>query len=409
MTIDPPFFFFWALATCLAVKAIWDGKRWAWIACGVVAGLGFLTKYAMLFWLPFLFLFLAMDRGNRRWLKTIWPWAMVLVAIAFTTPVLVWNARHNWVSLRHVATQTSANDTGGWARRNLLEFVGAQIAIINPAIAVLMGGAVCYALGYWSHSDPNRPQMRFLLLLGLPFLIVCLLDSLWTKVQPNWPAPAYFTLLILTAYFISTRMQPLNTWRPWRGWFYGAIIFGLLVQPLVRGGATLYPLAAWINRTFPRQQGDRPRLAPSNFDLIFKLRGIADPFASTVDADLAQLPAGSFILCEDYQDASQLAFYLRGHPKTYFVGSYWTDPLVRRRRTQFDMWPDRQLDQPQLLGQDAIYIGTMAYAPLRESFQSVEALPDITIEHDGIRIRSILVWRCMEFKGISHPEGKGAY
>jgi hypothetical protein len=251
--------------------------------------------------------------------------------------------------------------------------------------------------------------MRFLVLLGLPFLIVCLVDSFWTKVQPNWPAPGYFTLVILTAYFVSTRMRTLAQWKPWRGWFWGAIVFGLVIQPVVRGGATLYPLAGWINRTFPRAAGDRARLTPSNFDVVFKLRGIANPFASTVGDELAQLSPGSFILCEDYQDASQLAFYVRGQPKTYFVGSYWTDPVVRRRRTQFDMWPDRQLDRPELIGKDAIYIGTMVYAPLRDSFQSVEALPDITIEYDGMRIRSFQVWRCRGFKGIVRPAGEGAY
>jgi hypothetical protein len=251
--------------------------------------------------------------------------------------------------------------------------------------------------------------MRFLLLLGFPFFLVCLLDSLWSKVQPNWPAPAYFTLLILTAYFLSTRLKSLRQWQPWRGWFYGAIVFGLLIQPVIRGGATLYSLASWTNRTFPRENSARPRLVPSNFDIVFKLRGIADPFAKTITADLAGLSPGSFILCEDYQDASQLAFYVDGQPNTYFVGSYWTDPLVRRRRTQFDMWPDRQLDRPELIGKDAIYVGTMAYAPLRDSFQSVEALPDITIEHDGMRIRSFQVWRCKGFKGIKRPEGEGAY
>jgi 4-amino-4-deoxy-L-arabinose transferase-like glycosyltransferase len=409
MTIDPPFFFFWALATCFAVKAILDGSRWGWIVSGVVVGLGFLTKYAMFLWLPFVFLFLLMDRKSISWLRTIWPWMMVAVAMAFTTPVIVWNAQHHWASLKHVATQTGANGSGGLSRGNLLEFVGAQVAIINPAIAVLIAGAVVYTLGSWSREDVHRRQLKYLLYLGLPFLVISFVDSFLAKVQPNWPAPGYFTLLILTAYFVSTRLQTRQQWLPWRGWFYGAIIFGLIIQPVVRGSMTLYPLAGWINRTFPRKLGDRPRVVPSNFDVVFKLRGIADPFAKTVSADLAQLPAGSFILCEDYQDASQLAFYVEGQPKTYFVGSYWTDPMVRRRRTQFDMWPDRQLDRSELIGKDAIYIGTMAYAPLRQSFEKIEALPDVVIQRQGLRIRSIQVWRCSGFKGIHRPDGEGTY
>src|SRR5438128_1846596 len=62
MTIDPPFFFFWALASCFAVKAIFDEKKWAWIAMGIAIGLGFWSKFTMLLWLVGLLLFLILDR-----------------------------------------------------------------------------------------------------------------------------------------------------------------------------------------------------------------------------------------------------------------------------------------------------------------------------------------------------------
>src|SRR3954465_5995367 len=51
MTIDPPFFFSWGLATCFAVKAIFDEKKWAWIAMGIAIGLGFWAKFTELYWL----------------------------------------------------------------------------------------------------------------------------------------------------------------------------------------------------------------------------------------------------------------------------------------------------------------------------------------------------------------------
>ncbi len=142
---------------------------------------------------------------------------------------------------------------------------------------------------------------------------------------------------------------------------------------------------------------------------MHKLRGVSDPFAANVSYDLQQLRPGSFVLCEDYQDAASLEFYLPGHPKTYFAGSYWTDPQVRRRLTQYDMWPDRRLDRPELLNQDAIYIGTMAYEPLRESFDSVRQLPDIVVSRDGMEIRSYTVWQCTGFKGMRRPQGAGPF
>jgi hypothetical protein len=121
---------------------------------------------------------------------------------------------------------------------------------------------------------------------------------------------------------------------------------------------------------------------------------------------------GSFVLCEAYEDASELAFYLPGQPKTYFAGSYWTalernGIPIRRRWTQFDLWPDRQLDRPELIGKDAIYIGTMADAPLRESFDSVERLPDIVVKLDGFDVVRWTVWKCFGFKGMHRPPGEG--
>ena len=119
------------------------------------------------------------------------------------------------------------------------------------------------------------------------------------------------------------------------------------MQPILGDLTRLYPIANWLDQHHPRNPKDgHPRHWVNALDMEYKLRGIADPFAKSIHDDLQQLPPGSFVLCETYEDASQLAFYLPGHPKTYFAGSYWTDLAVRRRWTQFDLWPDRQLNRP---------------------------------------------------------------
>jgi 4-amino-4-deoxy-L-arabinose transferase-like glycosyltransferase len=76
MTIDPPFYFCWALATYLLTFAVFDGgRRWAWLAVGAVAGVGFLAKYAMFLWFLPAAIVLLVDRPSRRWLRTPWPYA----------------------------------------------------------------------------------------------------------------------------------------------------------------------------------------------------------------------------------------------------------------------------------------------------------------------------------------------
>ena len=435
MTIDPPLFFCWAAATCLVAKAAFDGSRWAWPAAGAMAGLGVLAKYAMLLWPPLVLLWLAIDPAARRWLRSPWPWVMSAVALAFLTPPLVWNARHGWVTVAHVAAQTGAEHA---THGNLLEFVGSQVAAVNPALCVFLVGAVVYVLKDWfglrkagfevlprtgsdanepgaseyhraGVADPHRRALRFLLTIGGGMWAICLLDSLVAKVQVNWPAPAYFTLLILTAHFIADCRR--GDWKRWRGWFWGAVAFGLLASTLLHDATHLYPVAAWVDRRFPRSPGKdgQPRVwvSPKSFDLATKFRGIATPFATTIAADLHQLRPGAFVLCEDYMDASQLSFYLPGQPDTYFAGSYWTDPAVRRRWTQYDVWPDRQLDRPELKGKDAVYVGWPNYAPLRESFDKVTKLPDIVVRIAGLSVRTWAVYRCEGFHGMTRPAGPG--
>ncbi len=398
MTIDPPFFFFWALATCLVVTAVFENREWAWWVAGLVAGLGVLTKYSMLLWPLIVILFLCIDRPSRGKLKTSGPWIMAFVSLLFLTPILIWNARHEWVSFHHVSSQIGTQNNGG----NTFAFLASQLAALNPFVAGIMIAASVYV--FRSKSNPHYRELLFLLCIGGFFFLLCLLDSLKAKVQANWPAPAYFTLLILTAYSIAVQ------WRAVKGWFVGAVVFAIIMQPILHDMTRLYPVVGWINSTFPKwvRKDGQPILRAKNVDLEYKLRGIANPLASTVWSDLQALPPGSFVLCEAYEDASQLAFYLPGQPKTYFAGSYWTEPFpIRRRWTQFDIWPDRALDRTELIGHDCIYVGSMAFAPLRNSFQSVQRLPDITIKVRGFEVTSFEVWKCRGFRGMKRPPGEG--
>src|SRR5437868_8955268 len=74
MTTDPAYLFCWAAASCLAVKAIWDQRRWAWIALGIMVGIGTLARFSMPLWMAGLLLFLITTPQMRRHLRTPWPW-----------------------------------------------------------------------------------------------------------------------------------------------------------------------------------------------------------------------------------------------------------------------------------------------------------------------------------------------
>jgi hypothetical protein len=118
-----------------------------------------------------------------------------------------------------------------------------------------------------------------------------------------------------------------------------------------------------------------------------------------VSDELATLGDGAFILCDDYQQTAETAFYARGQPKTYCAGPYFG-----KRLSQYDMWPDRRLhDNPELAGRNAIYVGKGGRLPVEveRAFARAEKLPPIPVYAGDVEVKTFKLWRCYGFKGMS--------
>jgi len=406
MTIDPPYYFAWAMATCLAFHAVTRGARWAWIGAGVFIGLSFLAKYAALLWLVCLLIYLIVDKPQRRWLRTVWPWATIGVAILFTIPVIVWNMQHDWVTFGHVARSTTENQSGLNPLTILSNFglmIGSQIGILNPILAGFMiGGAIMGIRNRATSVNPSvfrvstdthgftpvalkADPVAFLLCFSLPFLAFVAVVTIFKEIEPNWPAAAYFTLVPVGAWFVS------RTWPGSKGWLIGAIAIGVVVVPLAHYSFLAYRLVP---------------MPPKKWDPAARLHGWKQ-IGEEVSLLLRQSDLHNpFVLCDKYQLAGLMAFYVQGQPKTYCAGSYWSDAKKRDRLSQYDMWPDRALDQDLLRGRDAIYIGQDA-EELGEVFDRVVKLPNLPIERNGVVLREQKIYVCYGFHGMTRPtDGK---
>jgi len=417
MTIDPPFVLFWALATCLFVVAVVDNKKWAWPLAGLAIGLSFLSKYAALLWLVGVLVALLADRNLRRHLWTPWPWVMTAVAAVCTLPVVLWNAGHGWVSAQHVRADT----TSGFKLLEPLSFLGGTIAAVNPLLFILIVAASVYAFRGARRSDggvgggggvvgvlSHPARARLLVLTVLPYAALVTASTFFTNAQINWSAPVWFAFLIVTAWFMGTRMQSLAKWKPWRGLLWGTILTALIVAPVAHNTRSLYPMFAYIQTNW---LGNKT-VSVRKWDPTARMQGWAG-FAADLDAArLAHLSPDAFILANDRTDASALAFYLPGQPKTYVMGPYIEDPERRGRTSQFDLWPDRSLDvnSTQLLGRDAIYFGTK-WPVLAKAFESVTELDPIEVNAivggKSFNLTTRRVYALRNFKGFNKPvDGK---
>lgn len=412
ITTDPPFLFLWALATCLAVEAIFGGRRWAWPAIGIVVGLGFNTKFSMPLWLAGLFAFLLLDRESRKLLKTPRPWMVLVVFIPFTWPVLLWNSRHGWVTFRHVSEDVGAHENGRFVLGNAIDFWTGQMGVIGPVLFILILLAIGSAI-LWQvrtarddHEHRERRAALFGLAIAMGVFVPVMLTSLRTHPAANWPAGSYVTLLVLTAHFLSRQTERRAVGSIWRVMTGVAIALGLLQVIAAHESEWLYPLVRGWNAQYPYRA-----VAIQKLDPTARLRGWAQ-IGAAVGRHYAALPPGSLIMSSDYQTTAELAFYVPGQPKTYCIGSYFTH-APREPFSQYDIWLDRRLDRElldhtQLRGRDAIYVGAMN-DDVRGAFVRVLFLEQVLVQRGSMEIRRVLVWRCEGFKGLPWPGWKGRY
>jgi hypothetical protein len=267
-----------------------------------------------------------------------------------------------------------------------------------------------YALRSAEPSERAMRAARFLLTIGAAFFAFVMVDALRAKVQVNWPAPAYFTLMILAGYFLSTRLRDRIAWKPWRPWFWGAVVVGLATMPLIHNFEIVYPFVTRYNAWrvgVAKQKGvtDPMKLAKAGLpsmrdaDPMAKLKGWAE-LGQYVNQQLALLHPGAIVMGEDYQYAAEMGFYVPNQPKAYCAGSFF---LTRpKRASQFDMWRDRSLDpaeNPEILGKDAVYVG-WPRPDLWRAFDAVEELPLYDVKRAGLVVRQFRVFRCYNFHGM---------
>jgi 4-amino-4-deoxy-L-arabinose transferase-like glycosyltransferase len=192
-TPDPPSVFFWSLATLAFAMLFRNGNPAWWLAVGLCAGLGVLSKLTNLFLGPGIVLAVLADRDLRRAPLTPWPWLGALLALAVVGPMLLWNAGHDWVTF---TKQMSRLSVATFQPLHIGVFVVTLFLLLNPLVAVFAGRA---ARAFLAPASPWRRGVGLLLATILPLLAYLAIHALRTAVAGNWAAPAYPTLALLAA------------------------------------------------------------------------------------------------------------------------------------------------------------------------------------------------------------------
>jgi hypothetical protein len=166
-----------------------DG-RW-WMAVGIAAGFALLAKYTAFFLGAGILFWLLVAQKQRHWFASVWPYLGAALAFAMFAPVVVWNAQHDWISF---AMQFGRTASGSFTLRYIGEFLGGQLLLASPLIAILTVAGIAGAFQRFRSADLLLPAC-----LVLPATAYFLVHSLHDRVQGNWPSFLYPAFAVLAA------------------------------------------------------------------------------------------------------------------------------------------------------------------------------------------------------------------
>lgn len=200
MTPDAPLAAAWAASLYFLERALIGNQSRAWWFAGICLGLGMISKYSIALLGPVAGAFMAWDPQARRWWARSAPYVGALLALVIFSPVIIWNAQHEWASF---AFQTSRRlaDTPQFALHKL---IGSIIVLITPTglLAVIAATLVRHAAD--ETPDAARRRRLFNLAIFIP-LSVFALFSLRHEVKLDWTGAPWAAALPAMAFVMVNR------------------------------------------------------------------------------------------------------------------------------------------------------------------------------------------------------------
>ena len=180
---------FWTTGMVLLLKTIKNNSNLNFLLLGLIIGLGFLAKYAAIYFLLCLLMLLVLERKSlHSFIKN--PVGVLVFLISFVTvlsPNILWNFNNGWITLSHTS------DNANLQNLNLsiyepIKFLGSQILMVGPFLFIFF----IFFLKNFRLDYENK----FLLIFSLPIILIVLVESFLVRANANWAAPALISIFI---------------------------------------------------------------------------------------------------------------------------------------------------------------------------------------------------------------------
>lgn len=322
VSTDVYLLFFWALSLLALVRAEATDRWGWWLLFGAALGFGFLSKYAMVFFM----LGVVVDAVWRRPDDPIWKrrkfWQAMIVALILYIPNVMWNWSNGFSSYLHVGENINL---GGDLLNPLkaLEFFGSQFAVFGPVLfAMYLVIAFRRLIRQQDRSVLDDTQRR-LFAYSLPILVLITIEAFLTRAHANWAATAYVAATIL----VVGEVLKLNR----TGWLKASLAIHVFAAVLLYNFDLI---ARTLNVPIT------PGLDPAR-----RMRGWdhAGDWATELQSDLP----GVRLLFDDRKVMSALIYYTRPYP---FDAVMWNP--TGKRNNHYEITTDLSAS----VGEDFLYV-----------------------------------------------------
>ena len=176
---------FWTLSLNELIKIYREQNLKNFVLLGIFLGLGFLSKYAIIYFVICLFVFILFDRKFKNiFLDNLLGFSLTfLLVFMIILPNIIWNYNNDWITLQHTSDNANFENTDIDFVRGL-EFLLIQILMLGPFI--VLGGL--FGL--------NKLQniQKIFLIFSLPIILIVFLEAIIVRANANWAAPALISL-----------------------------------------------------------------------------------------------------------------------------------------------------------------------------------------------------------------------
>jgi dolichol-phosphate mannosyltransferase len=235
MTPDAPLAAAWAASLYFLERALIGNQPRAWWLMGICLGVGMISKYSIAILGPVTMAFMMRDPDSRHWLRRKEPYVAAVLALALFSPVLVWNAQHEWASF---AFQTSRRIAEA-PQFALHKLIGSIIVLITPTgLLAAVGVLWTWPGGREGLAGAARRRRLFTLAILVP-LSVFAAFSLRHEVKLDWTGPLWIAALPAMGFaMIAVDATRMSAWIR-AAWMPTVIIllliYGVGLHYLVRG------------------------------------------------------------------------------------------------------------------------------------------------------------------------------